>query len=276
MLLNSKMFLPNYKLSNWIKAYWFLIGEGVGEQKITKRILQDGCATILIILDGNITLNLLETRVLTRGIYIMPPLDTHEAYISDDFYAIDIQLNPSIFYKLFKIPAFEFCNEIYTFDNLSLNLDKHLVDKLDGVKHDINKTYNMINSYFLDLFNRNNFYADELIFNINELYKYGDLETFYKEQNLSIRQIERKVKEFTALTPKNISRIGRFYSILDFMKFRQFNIDFNELTLKHNFSDQSHFIREFKYFTNDTPSKFVKKTNNFPQFKGLCNLTKII
>lgn len=60
------------------------------------------------------------------------------------------------------------------------------------------------------------------------------------------------------------------------MKFRQFNIDFNELTLKHNFSDQSHFIREFKHFTNDTPNRFVKGSNNFPQFKGLCNLTKII
>ncbi|XPV69122.1 MAG: DUF6597 domain-containing transcriptional factor [Halarcobacter sp.] len=275
-MLTSKMFLPNFQLSNWIKAYWFLIGNGIGENKIAKRILQDGCATIFIVIEGSLTLSLFENRSFKRGIYIMPPLDSHEAYISDDFYAIDIHFNPSIFYQLFKIPAIEFSNKIYTAKDLGVQFDETLIDKINDTKHNISKVNNIINSYFLELFNKNKFYADELISNINGLYKDGDLNRFFKEQNLSIRQIERKVKDFTGLTPKNISRIGRFYSVLDFMKFRQFNIDFNELTLKHNFSDQSHFIREFKHFTNDTPNRFVKGSNNFPQFKGLCNLTKII
>lgn len=147
-MLTSKMFLPNFQLSNWIKAYWFLIGNGIGENKIAKRILQDGCATIFIVIEGSLTLSLFENRSFKRGIYIMPPLDSHEAYISDDFYAIDIHFNPSIFYQLFKIPAIEFSNKIYTAKDLGVQFDETLIDKINDTKHNISKVNNIINSYF--------------------------------------------------------------------------------------------------------------------------------
>ena len=59
------------------------------------------------------------------------------------------------------------------------------------------------------------------------------------------------------------------------MKFRQFNIQFSQLAFEHKFSDQSHFIKEFKSFCNETPSKFIKHSNDYPQYNGLCNLTDI-
>lgn len=60
------------------------------------------------------------------------------------------------------------------------------------------------------------------------------------------------------------------------MKFRQYNLEYCELALEYKFSDQSHFIREFKYFSNETPSKFLKEIDLYPQYKGLCNKSKII
>ncbi len=276
-MFTSKMYIPNDKLKEWIKVFWFLEGKGNGEFSHPRNLLPDGCATILFVLNGNMNLSIYKNGLISRGIYIIPPvISGHSDLISDDIYSIDVQLNPSIFYKLFNIPINELKDTIYTFDDLSLNFDRNILEKICDVKENKNLVYTLLNDFFINLFHKKNFYSEEIITNINQLYKNGDLNSFFDSQNLSMRQVERKVKKFTGLTPQNISRMGRFYSILDYIKFREFNMEFCELALEHKFSDQSHFIREFKSFTNETPNKFLKNRDNFPQYKGLCNITKII
>ncbi len=276
-MFTSKMYIPNEKLKDWIKVFWFLEGRGKGESSYIRNILPDGCATITFVLQGNMNLTIYDNGIIKRGIYIIPPVvNAHYDLISDDIFLIDIQLNPSIFYKLFNLPVNQLEKRIYTFDELSLNFDNSILEKIHEVKNDKNIIYSLLNDFFINLFNKLNFYSEEIILNINQLYKNGNLDEFFNSQSLSIRQIERKVKNYTGLTPQNISRLGRFYSVLEYMKFRQFNIEYCELALEHKFSDQSHFIREFKYFTKITPKNFIKDMNDFPQFKGLCNITKII
>lgn len=276
-MFTSKMYIPTEKLKDWIKVFWFLEGSGNGKLSYTRNILPDGCATITFVLQGNMDLTIYKNSIIKRGIYIIPPVvNAHYDLISDDIFLIDIQLNPSIFYKLFNLPVNELENRIYTFDELSLNFDRSILDKINDVKDDKNAIYLLLNNFFLNLFDKLRFYSDEIILSINQLYKNGNLDDFFNSQSLSIRQIERKVKNYTGLTPQNIARIGRFYSVLEYMKFRQFNIEYCELALEHKFSDQSHFIREFKSFTKFTPKNFIKDMNDFPQFKGLCNITKII
>lgn len=276
-MFSSKMYIPNEKLKDWIKVFWFLEGNGDGKSSYLRNILPDGCATITFVLQGNMDLTIYDNGIIKRGIYIIPPvINAHYDSISDDIFLIDIQLNPSIFYKLFNLPINQLDNRIYTFDELSLNFDKSILDRIDEVKNNKNAIYLLLNEFFINLFDKLKFYSDELVSSVNQLYKNGNLDEFFNSQTLSIRQVERKVKNYTGLTPQNISRLGRFYSVLEYMKFRQFNMEYCELALEHKFSDQSHFIREFKYFTKITPKNFIKDMNDFPQFKGLCNITKII
>lgn len=276
-MFSSKMFLPQENLKDYIKVFWFLEGRGDGHNFYTRNILPDGCATIVLVLNGTMNLSIYENGTIKNGIYIIPPVvHNHYDLISDDIYLIDIQLNPAIFYKLFNIPIDKLENKIYTFKDLSLNFDHSILEKVYEVKRNKNLVYSLLNDFFNNLFYKLNFKPDEITTNINKLYYDGILDNFFKEQNLSVRQLERKVKAYTGLTPKNISRMGRFYSVLEYMKFRQFSIEFCELALEHNFSDQSHFIKEFKFFTESTPKDFIKNLNNFPQYTGLCNITKII
>ncbi len=272
----SRMFLPDEKLKDWIKVFWFLEGNGNGNFFHTRNILPDGCATICIILDGQMDLSIYKNGSIKKGIYVIPPvLKAHKDLISDNIHLIDIQLNPAIFYKLFNIPISNLENKIYTFNDLSLKFDSTFIDKMHEVKEDKILLFSMLNQFCKDFFHQHNFKSDLISSNICQLYKTGDLDRFFKEQDLSIRQLERKVKHYTGLTPKNISRMGRFYSILDFMKYRQFNIEFCELAFKHNFSDQSHFIRDFKSFTNFTPKNFLQDTRSSLQFDGMCNLVQL-
>ena len=273
----SKMYIPNERLKDWIKVYWFLKGKGKGELSYIRNILPDGCATICFILQGKIDLTIYENGLISRGIYVIPPvINAHYDLISDDIFLIDIQLNPSVFYKLFNLPINKMHNKIYTFQELSLDFNKSILNKIYEEKDNSFQIYNILNDFFIKLFNKLNFNSNEMVLNINQLYLNGNLDNFFHSQNLSIRQIERKVKSYTGLTPHNIAKLGRFYSVLEYMKFRQYNLEYCELALEYNFSDQSHFIRDFKSFTKSTPKNFVKNTNDFPQFQGLCNITKII
>jgi AraC-like DNA-binding protein len=194
------------------------------------------------------------------------------SYVSDDAYFIDIQLNPSVFYKLFNISVAELKHTMYTLEDLSINFDSSFLERIYKYKHNKHKVYDELNKFLIDLFYKSDFNQNENICNINKLYKDGDLDAFVKSQNLSVRQIERNLKKTTGLTPKALSRIGKFYSILDYIKFREYDAKFKELAIEQNFSNHSHFIKEFKSLTASTPKKFLNKNNEFPQYQGLCNL----
>ena len=272
-MFKSMMLVPHEKLKDWIKVFWFLEGDGNGNLINCQKIIPDGCATVFIVLDGEINFSLYKNGEMKRGIYVHPPvMKSYFAYVSDDSYFIDIQLNPSVFYKLFNIAVDELKDTMYTLEDLSIKFDSSFLERIYKCKNDKNRVYNELNDFLIDLFYKSDFNKNESICNINKLYKDGDLDAFFKSQNLSVRQLERNLKKTTGLTPKSLSRIGRFYSILDYIKFREHNTEFKELAKEQNFSNHSHFIREFKSLTAATPEIFLNINSEFPQYQGLCNL----
>jgi len=275
-MFKSSMLIPHEKLKNWIKVFWFFEGNGNGNLIGCQKIIPDGCATVFIVLDGKIDFTTYKNGKMSRGIYVHPPvMKSYMSYVSDDAYFIDIQLNPSVFYRLFNIPVDELKDTMYTLEDLSINFDSLFLERIYKFKHDKIKVYNELNNFLLELFYKLDFNKNESICNINKLYKDGNLDTFFKSQNLSVRQLERNLKKTTGLTPKALSRIGRFYSILNYIKFREYNLEFKELAKEQNFSNHSHFIREFKSLTDATPETFLNINSEFPQYQGLCNLRQL-
>ncbi len=68
-------------------------------------------------------------------------------------------------------------------------------------------------------------------------------------------------KKFVGLTPKYFHRICRFNDLLEVIN-RQEKISWAQVAYNCGFSDQSHFIREFKHFSGFNPQEFIDQDFN--------------
>ena len=71
----------------------------------------------------------------------------------------------------------------------------------------------------------------------------------------SERHIEQLFKRFVGLSPKFFARIVRFSHVFNVVSDKR--PDWNDVVYKAGFYDQSHFIRNFKAFTGEDPSKYM-------------------
>lgn len=270
-MFNSYMYLPESRLTKWIKVYWFL--QAVSDKAFTKQyILPDGCATIVIVLQGEMVLETYNNSLLREGIYVIPPtLKAHYDLMSNDIYFIDIQLKPGVFHQLFKLPVDKLDQRVYAFEDLSIKFDTSLLDKLLDLNDDKEKIINLLNNFCISLFD-DNFKPNSTLLNIINLYESANLDLFYRSQNLSCRQIQRKVRTMSGLSPKTISRMSRFYKVLDRINPKKMNFDFFDIILDNSWTDQSHFIKDFKFFARNSPQNFILNQEAYLQYKAIKNI----
>ena len=78
------------------------------------------------------------------------------------------------------------------------------------------------------------------------------------------RQLERLFKKYVGLSPKFFARIIRFSTI--FQLIQQEDPGWAGLACESGFYDQSHFIRNFKAFTGEDPSRYGFDEKNMANF----------
>jgi methylphosphotriester-DNA--protein-cysteine methyltransferase len=73
--------------------------------------------------------------------------------------------------------------------------------------------------------------------------------------NLSTRQLERVFRDHVGLGPKTYSRLVRFDRTVRGIQ-RRGALSWTHFALIHGYSDQAHFINDFKEFAGVTPVQF--------------------
>ncbi len=263
-------FKPNKLLSKWIKSYWIVNYQKKILDKQQEKVIipYDNVCLMFIMNPSSNKIDFFGTS-MKSGIYICPPsMNVSKINFNQDIYYIDISLYPGVFTKLFNIPIYELEDRIYDINELSLKFDLTILETLYNLKDNSLATTNLLDQYLFDVFK--DMEEDRVLSNLLVLSKDHNLDNFYKQNILSTRQIQRKVKDLTGITPKSIERIGRFYDTLKIIKSNENNIDFKNIALETNFYDQSSFIKEFKFFTGVTPTLFLLHAEDFLQYR--CNI----
>ncbi len=80
--------------------------------------------------------------------------------------------------------------------------------------------------------------------------------------NTSRRQFQRRFKECIGVAPGTYIRIIKFQKAVQLLRNGHFE-KLSDIAYVLNYSDQSHFIREFKNFSGHTPKIFLRKSPDY-------------
>jgi len=85
-----------------------------------------------------------------------------------------------------------------------------------------------------------------------------------KELNTTERQLQRKFRSQVGLSPRQLSRAFRFHRIIELLE-EPPHPTWAQLALDCGFFDQAHLNRDFRQFTGQSPSAYIKQTSPIAQ-----------
>jgi AraC-like DNA-binding protein len=80
--------------------------------------------------------------------------------------------------------------------------------------------------------------------------------------HLSVRQLQRQLDDATGVSPKTLARTIRFETIRNRLMFEP-DANLTDLAHECGYTDQAHFIHDFKAFAQKTPAEFAQEMQKF-------------
>lgn len=259
MSLSYQILLPNPSLNSWISYYWVL-KEDDSSPVSPELMIPDGHAEIIFNLNNepyNRTNLDLKTQQLSESYIIGSKLLSVYASRQGRIDMVGIKLNPEALNHLFRESSKKFTDlpvEFSAFGNGDLT---RLQQKLMEAESS-NVVKGMLDTYFLahlSNINPNSLlnHCQYLIIKNKGNVSVNDLS---KQVNVSVRTLRRYFLEHIGLSPKAYARVIRFKLLYNSL--RNMNLEYTSEFWNYGFYDQNHFIKEFKFFTQSTPTSFLK------------------
>lgn len=253
----------SHELSHLIKSFWMIDSEG-DAQVYPQKIIPDGFPEMIFHYGDPYRINISGTWKTQGKELIAGQIKNHfflENMGVSKMFAIKFQ--PWALTELFGLNMSELVNKVITIPKA---IQEKLLDArtiaMSGVS--FSEKVNQLEDWF-----KNNpkpsrhtkYQAIELIHQKKGAIQIDELSQLC---NTSERTLERYFKSHVGLSPKFYSRIIRFSSI--FRLIQEGTIDWQDIIYKTGYYDQSHFIKNFKEFTGEDPSKYGFSEENMANF----------
>lgn len=167
-----------------------------------------------------------------------------------------VTCKPSVFSRIFDI-SLDSGNGIYVelpydpFDNFWKRLTRY-----DNIADWVNCFENFIDELIEGRYNPD--YIDVLYERIIDPAQEKAITDIEREFLVSPRTLQRQFIKRVGISPKRLERIIRVNRIWESIS-GDVSIDYQNIVFKGKYYDQSHFIREFKEITGETPDRFFKR-----------------
>lgn len=258
--MNFTVVQPPQHLTDYVRFFWFLEGNATKAEPYIHRTLAEPCPELIFYYRGQFKYEsgFQSEKILTTGVYGQTQ-HFNKVATTASFGLFGTYLYPYALPQLFCMPASEVTNlslDIKTLcgkegeileERIMLASDNHQRVKLvsDFLKA---RLKNVRTEY------RGIFSSIKTISNASQL---PSIQFLADNHCLSVRQFERKFKEFSGFSPKLFLRIVRFNSII---KNTILNKSLTQIACECGYYDQSHFIHDFKTFSGYNPKEYFKET----------------
>lgn len=205
-----------------------------------------------------------EKVIQLKGLILTGQIYGHYNFIvNQESDNIGIAFRPTALYKILDKDISQYNNLHLPLKEASENLYKSLAPIFEKHKnnHDelVKKTIQFIDSLTLSQ-DKNIHFIDKAIALILENDGLISVNEILEEISLSQKTLETLFKKIVGVTPGRYIKQCRFLNLM--RKYQSNKVDLKSLLYDFNYYDQSHFSRDFKFFTGQSPREYFKK--DFP------------
>lgn len=249
---------PPNTLEKYVRHFWVLEGEASNETPYIHRAMADGSVELIFHYHG------IFNELITDGEIIksfsagfdaqsqkMRRYSTHT-----NFGIFGVYMYPFALSQLFSIPASEITNQSIELKTLLGKEENGLEERIYLAKT-TSERVEIITLFLEQRLNKNNKAVPGVFESINHIIHsngFIDIDTLASNNFLSRRQFERNFKEFSGFSPRVFARITRFQNALK--DYGNASKTLTQIGFDAGYSDQSHFIKEFKEFSEYTPKEY--------------------
>lgn len=265
MINSANIYLPtNETEKRFIKSIWLL--QEFNTMPRTETILPKGTVEIIfnfsddvVYCNSNLDIKKALPRCFVNGVNFKP----FNLIKNRQQVFLGVQLNALGLKILFDVPVSDFNNTVVEGYQVceSLNtLSNQLFQK---------KTFkNQVEIIMKWIYKKvSHFHYNKAINQVHNLFYSHKLDEksvkeLSNEVNLSERQIRRLSSEWLGMNTETFLRYHRYLTSLHLL--HNTNLSLSQIGLEAGYYDQSHFIREFKSFTDIAPKKYQKSKTTLP------------
>ncbi len=254
----AKIIKPDYPLSKFVESIYCYTGEASG---MRQQIIPDGKTDLLLnfgtaiyILDDDKS-----KRVITESIFQGIRKRPYTFEFGKQLNIIGIRFHPLGFSSLFRFREKEITENPVNAELIAGNTIKEIEEKIAG-EPVVSRKLAIVVKWLYDFFikrDKTNLKVSDALDELNSskgLLKIKDI----ADGEAGYKRIQRTFSEYIGISPKLYSRMLRFDSIHNELR-KLSNVDWMDIVAKYDFHDQSHLVKEFKFFTGATPAEFLSK-----------------
>jgi AraC-like DNA-binding protein len=265
--MTYKRIAPAAGLEKYIECYWIV--ENDDPTPVKQKIIPDGFTEIIFDYGEPYRIRLKDVWE-NQTTYLMAGQIKSHFFLENTGKAgvIGIKFKPAALTQWFGINMHAYTDKVVdllTVDEIPATLSEKLISIAITGDHD--KLISGFNELLLDFVEKSKV-RDSVINDVVDLIfqKKGmiTVQELTRTANLSERQLQRLFGRFIGMSPKFYTRIIRFSYIFELIQENSPRL--TDISYDAGYFDQSHFIRNFKAFTGEDPSRYMFGEKNFANF----------